>query len=102
MQICNVYTVPDINTLLETGRVLCVHLGLETHSRERNVQKGQQSTDSQRPTVGRETYRRASRVQTARDLQQEEKRTEGPAEYRQSETYIRQGNVQKDQQSTDS
>jgi hypothetical protein len=102
LQICNIYTVPDINTLLETGRVLCVHLGLETYSRQRNLQKDQQSTDSQRPTASRETHRRTSRVQTVRDLQQAGERTEGPAEYRQLETYSRQRNAQKVQQSTDS
>ncbi len=62
-----------------------MHLGLETYSRQRNVQKDQQSTDSQKPTAGRETYRWTSRVQS-----------------RQSETYSKQRNTQKDQQSTDS
>jgi hypothetical protein len=34
----------------------------ETYSRQRNVQKGRQTINSQRPTADRETYRRAGRL----------------------------------------
>ncbi len=88
--------------MLETGIRRAVRLRDLPYSRERNIQKGQQSTDSERPTAGREMYRKASRVQIVRGLKQAEKRTEGPADKRQPETYSRQGNVQKDQQSTES
>jgi hypothetical protein len=58
----------------------------EIYSRQKNAQKGRQSTDNQRPTAGREKYRRASRPQAGRDLQQAENRTEGLADNRQPET----------------
>jgi hypothetical protein len=54
-------TAGDLQQAEKRTKELADYRQPETNSRQRTVQKDQQTTDSRRPAADRETYRRAGR-----------------------------------------